>query len=98
MRQLLQYIAYFTALQTLGPDWLLIESSVAGATFMNKFATYTMIASSFNQFHEVHSSKIYSNWFYLTFCNAIILCENLVATYEELIFKTAYIHLYNFAF
>ena len=42
--RLLQHIAYFHCVASVGHDWLLTHSSVAGATFMNEFVPYTMQA------------------------------------------------------
>ncbi len=50
--QLLLYITYFTALHTLGHDWLPMQSSATDVTFMNDFAAYEMLAPPTHQFHE----------------------------------------------
>ena len=58
--QLILYIAHFSALHALGRDWLPTLSFIAGQTFMNEFAPYTMVALPLQQFHEMHSSNVYS--------------------------------------
>ncbi len=56
----LLHIAYFIALQlhALGCDWLLTQSSGAGATFMYEFVLYAMLAPPPQQFYETQLSKV----------------------------------------
>ncbi len=46
------FIAYFTALHTLAHNWLPTLSSVAGATSMNEFASYTILVPPLQQIDE----------------------------------------------
>ena len=50
-------MADFTVLHPLGSDWMLMQSSVAGATFANEFA---LLAPPSQQFHKLHLLQIYS--------------------------------------
>ena len=51
-------IEYFTVLHALARYWMLIQSSVGGATLVNEFLPYAMLALP--PLHEMHSSKVYS--------------------------------------